>query len=190
MSTTTHSEAGHHTRYSQLTADRLGFWLFLLSESMLFLGLLVGRFYLQGTFRPDSLSQLLGLAITSILLVSSLTAYRAETAIAAGQSDTFLRNTLWTILLGLLFTAGVAYEWSQAFIHFPPSTPFGTVFFSMTGMHALHVLSGIFLLLILYRNGRLGKYDAANHWAPEAIVKYWHMVDVVWVFFYVALYLV
>ena len=84
----------------------------------------------------------------------------------------------------------MAYEWSQAFLHFPPSTVFGTVFFSMTGMHALHVLSGILLLLLLYRNGRRGKYSAADHWAPEAIVKYWHMVDVVWVFFYVALYLV
>ena len=190
MSADAHSQTGHHARYSQITIDRLGFWLFLLSESMLFLGLLVGRLYLQGTFRPESLSQVLGLAITSILLISSLTAFRAETAIAAGQQDAFLRNTLWTILLGLLFTAGVAYEWSQAFIHFPPSTAFGTVFFSMTGMHALHVVSGIFLLLILYRNGRMGKYDAVNHWAPEAIVKYWHMVDVVWVFFYVALYLV
>jgi len=185
-----HSEQSHHARYEQITIDRLGFWLFLLSESMLFAGLLASRFYLQGTYRPESLSQLLGLAITSILLVSSLTAYQAESAIAAGDQQTFLRNTLWTILLGVAFTAGVAYEWSQAFLHFPPSTVFGTVFFSMTGMHALHVLSGILLLLLLYRNGRLGKYSAANHWAPEAIVKYWHMVDVVWVFFYVALYLV
>lgn len=185
-----HTEQDHHARYDQITVDRLGFWLFLLSESMLFVGLLASRFYLQGTHRPESLSQLLGLAITSILLVSSLTAYQAEAAIAAGDQESFLRNTLWTILLGVAFTAGVAYEWSQAFLHFPPSTVFGTVFFSMTGMHALHVLSGIALLLLLYRNGRLGKYSATEHWAPEAIVKYWHMVDVVWVFFYVALYLV
>lgn len=181
---------GHHARYSQITIDRLGFWLFLLSESMLFLGLLASRFYLQGTYRPETLSQVLGLAITTVLLISSLTAYQAETAIAAGDQARFLRNTLATILLGLVFTGGVAYEWSQAIVHFPPSTAFGTVFFSMTGMHALHVISGIFLLLLLYRNGRLGKYSAADHWSPEAIVKYWHMVDVVWVFFYVALYLV
>ena len=190
MSATMHAEGRHEARYGRVMIDRIGFWLFLLSESMLFLGLLVSRFYLQGTYRPESLSQVLGLAITSVLLLSSLTAYRAETAIAAGALQPFLRNTLWTIVLGAVFMGGVAYEWSQAFIHFPPSTAFGTVFFSMTGMHALHVLSGIFLLLLLYRNGRLGKYSAGNHWAPEAIVKYWHMVDVVWVFFYVALYLV
>ncbi len=95
-----------------------------------------------------------------------------------------------TIVLGVVFVAGVAYEWVQAFQHFPPDTGFGTVFFSMTGMHALHVISGVLLLAVLYRNGRLGKYSAEDHWSPEAIVKYWHMVDVVWVFFYAAIYLV
>lgn len=179
-----------HARYSQITVDRIGFWLFLFSESMLFLGLLAGRFYLQGTFRPETLSQTLGLTITSVLLASSLTAYRAETAITHGEHDAFLNNTLLTLALGVLFMAGVGYEWSQALQHFPPSTSFGTVFFSMTGMHALHVLSGVFLLALLYYNGRRGKYSADNHWVPEAIVKYWHMVDVVWVFFYAALYLV
>lgn len=179
-----------HARYDQITVDRIGFWLFLFSESMLFLGLLAGRFYLQGTFRPETLSQTLGLVITSVLLVSSLTAYQAETAITHGEQDAFLNNTLLTLALGVLFMAGVGYEWSQALEHFPPSTPFGTVFFSMTGMHALHVLSGVFLLALLYYNGRRGKYSAKNHWAPEAIIKYWHMVDVVWVFFYAALYLV
>jgi cytochrome c oxidase subunit 3 len=187
------SVTGHdveHGRYRQVTIDRVGFWLFLFSESMLFVGLLASRFYLQGTNRPETLSQTLGLAITTILLLSSLTAYRAETAITHDDQDSFLGNTLYTIILGLIFTAGVAYEWSQAFLHFPPNTPFGTVFFSMTGMHALHVISGVVLLALLYWNGRRGKYGAHNHWAPEAIVKYWHMVDVVWVFFYVALYLV
>lgn len=192
MTTSVQQQEGHagHARYGQVTVDRIGFWLFLFSESMLFLGLLAGRFYLQGTARPETLSQTLGLAITMILLVSSLTAYRAETAIAHGEQEAFLNNTLLTLGLGVVFMAGVAFEWSQAFQHFPPSTPFGTVFFSMTGMHALHVLSGVFLLGLLYTNGRRGKYSASEHWAPEAIVKYWHMVDVVWVFFYAALYLV
>lgn len=189
MTSGVHEHEGQ-ARYDQVTVDRIGFWLFLLSESMLFVGLLASRFYLQGTFRPEALSQTLGLAITSVLLFSSLTAYRAETAIAHGDRDSFLNHTLLTLLLGILFLGGVAYEWSQAFLHFPPSTIFGTVFFSMTGMHALHVLSGILLLALLFYNGRRGKYSVDDHWAPEAIVKYWHMVDVVWVFFYAALYLV
>ncbi len=189
MSASTHEQAAHG-RYDQVTIDRTGFWLFLFSESMLFLGLLASRFYLQGTFRPEELSQTLGLAITMVLLVSSVTAYRAETAIAHGDQTAFLNNTLATIGLGVVFLGGVGYEWSQAFQHFPPNTGFGTVFFSLTGLHALHVLSGVVLLGLLYRNGRLGKYSAEDHWSPEAIVKYWHMVDVVWVFVYMALYLV
>ncbi|MBZ0294885.1 MAG: cytochrome c oxidase subunit 3 [Anaerolineae bacterium] len=184
---THHEESG---RYSRMLIDRTGLWLFLLSESMLFVGLLAGRFYLQGTNRPAELSQVLGLVITSILLLSSLTMYRAEVAITHGDRSAFLSNTLLTLVLGLVFVGGVAYEWSQAFMHFPPNTAFGTVFFSMTGMHALHVLSGLILLALLYWNGRRGRFGAEDHWTPEAVAKYWHMVDVVWVFFYAALYLV
>jgi cytochrome c oxidase subunit 3 len=184
------SEAAAPARYSRLAINRLGYWMFLLSESMLFLGLLATRFYLQGTFRPESLDQTLGLIITTILLLSSLTAYQAETAIIHADRSSFQRNILFTIVLGLVFVGGVAVEWSQAFLHFPPQTGFGTVFFSMTGMHALHVISGVALLALLYWQSKRGKYGPEDHWAPEAIVKYWHFVDVVWVFFYAALYLV
>lgn len=193
MSVAVHSADSEHVnriRYSRLAINRVGYWLFLLSESMLFLGLLAGRFYLQGTYRPEALSQVLGLVITSVLLLSSLTAYLSEVAIAHNDRAGYLRNTLLTIILGLVFIGGVAVEWSQAFVHFPPETGFGTVFFSMTGMHAFHVISGIFLLALMYWHGRRGKYSAEQHWPPEAVVKYWHFVDVVWVFFYVALYLV
>lgn len=186
----TRAHAAEHARYTRLEINRLGYWLFILSESMLFLGLLAGRFYLQGFHRPAELSQVLGLVITSVLLLSSLTAYQSEVAIIHNDRAGYLRNTLLTIILGLVFVGGVAFEWSQAFTHFPPSTGFGTVFFSMTGTHAFHVISGVFMLALMYRQARRGRYDAQNHWAPEAIVKYWHFVDVVWVFFYVALYLV
>jgi cytochrome c oxidase subunit 3 len=59
----------------------------------------------------------------------------------------------------------------------------------MTGMHAFHVLTGLIMLGLLYLNTRRGTIDA-GHWGPEAVVKYWHFVDVVWVFFYPALYLI
>jgi cytochrome c oxidase subunit 3 len=187
---TGHTTAAEHTRYSRLEINRLGYWMFILSESMLFLGLLAGRFYLQETYRPAELSQILGLIITSVLLLSSLTAYLSEVAIAHDDRAGYLRNTLFTIILGFVFVGGVAIEWTQAFVHFPPDTGFGTVFFSMTGMHAFHVISGIFLLALMYWQVKRGMYSAQNYFAPEAIVKYWHFVDVVWVFFYVALYLV
>jgi cytochrome c oxidase subunit 3 len=95
---------------------------------------------------------------------------------------------LATIALGLVFLVGVGFEWSIA--EFTPSDAFGTAFFSMTGMHATHVASGVLLLgLAYYLSGR-GRYSAENHWGISSIVMYWHFVDVVWVFFYPTLYLI
>lgn len=179
-----------HARYSRLSINRFGMWFFILTESMVFVALLAARFALQGTFRPDDLNQPIGLVITSLLLVSSLTAYRAEASIAGGDRAGLLRNTLATVVLGAVFLVGVAIEWSQALVHFPPTSGFGTVFFSMTGMHAFHVLTGIIALALLYGAGRRGAFSAETHWGVEAVIKYWHFVDVVWVFFYPALYLV
>lgn len=170
---------------------RFGLWLFLLSESMIFAALLTARFALQGTYRPAELNQALGLAITLILLTSSFTANRAEVALAHGKTAMFLRNLLATILLGTLFLIGVvAFEWPEAMHFAPPSSGYGTVFFTMTGMHAAHVFSGVLILSLVYRLGRRGVFGPGHMWGVEGAVKYWHFVDIVWVFFYPALYLV
>ena len=188
----THAAAIAHPKHDRLYINRLGLWLFFFSESMIFLILLITRFYLLGTYRPEELNQTLGLAITAILLVSSLTAYRAETAIAHGDRRGFLRNLLATIILGTTFLlAVVAVEWPEApHLGIVPQEGFGIAFFSMTGMHAFHVLTGVLLLLVVYLNGRRGAYSEKSYWGVEASVKYWHFVDVVWVFFYPALYLI
>ena len=60
----------------------------------------------------------------------------------------------------------------------------------MTGMHAFHVLTGVIFLLIVFNNARKGLYSEEKHWAVEASTVYWHFVDVVWIFFYPALYLI
>jgi cytochrome c oxidase subunit 3 len=167
--------------------NQLGLWLFFLSESFLFAALFTSRFYLAGTSRPH-VDQALGLAITSILLLSSLTAYMSETAIARGDRGRFLGYVLATMFLGVVFAGGVALEWSQA--EFERASPYGTAFFSMTGLHATHVISGVIMLAMVYYLGVRGHFTARSHWGVEAVVKYWHFVDVVWVFFYPALYLV
>ena len=167
--------------------NQAGLWLFFASETFLFSALLTARFVIAGTDRPEELDQVLGLGITSILLLSSLTAYRSETAIARGDRPAFLRNLLATIALGLLFVGGVGLEWTTA--EFELSDPFGTAFFSMTGVHAAHVVSGIVMLTMVYWLGLRGHFSAERHWGVEATIKYWHFVDVVWVFFYPALYL-
>ncbi|HVP05563.1 MAG TPA: cytochrome c oxidase subunit 3 [Dehalococcoidia bacterium] len=176
----------HATRRASI--NQLGLWLFFLSESFLFCGLASSRFYLAGATTPSDVNQVLGLAITSILLLSSFTAYNAEAAIARGDRATFLRFIRWTILLGLVFVGGVAIEWSTA--EFGPKDPYGTAFFTMTGIHASHVISGIGMLGLVYYLGKRGHFSAESHWGVEGVIKYWHFVDVVWVFFYPVLYLI
>ncbi|MBI2287915.1 MAG: heme-copper oxidase subunit III, partial [Chloroflexi bacterium] len=163
---------------NRLTIKRLGLWLFILSESFLFLALLVVRFYLQGVQRPTELNQPLGFVISGILLLSSLTAYRGESAIAYGDEKLFRRNILFTLGLGILFLVGVGIEWAEGFRFFPPASGFGTVFFTLTGFHAFHVVTGLLALTVALLPGQRARLQEGNSWGVEAVVKYWHFVDV------------
>ena len=91
-----------------------------------------------------------------------------------------------------LFVIGVvAVEWPRAAaegISASDST-YGAAFFMMTGMHAFHVLTGLFFLFVVWNNGRKGLYDKKKY-PVEAAAVYWHFVDLVWIFFYPALYLI
>lgn len=171
----------------QLRSNRLGLWLFFTSEAFIFGGLLVSRFALWGNTRPD-LSQILGLTVTSILLVSSFAMNRAEMAIAHDDRKNFMWFLMITALLGIAFLVGViGFEWRG---HIQPGDgAYGAVLFGMTGMHALHVLSGVIFILIVWFNGLKGNYSAERHWGVEACAIWWHYVDLVWVFFYPAIYL-
>jgi cytochrome c oxidase subunit 3 len=171
-----------HTR-----TNRVGLWLFFISESFMFAGLLASRFYLWGNTRPQ-LDQTLGLILTSVLLLSSFFMNRAESAIAHDDRRAFLTSLLITVGLGTLFLLGVVvFEWGG---HISPwDGVFGAVLFSMTGLHALHVLSGIILILLIWNLGRKGNFSTERYWGVEATAIYWHFVDVIWVFYYPALYL-
>ena len=172
---------------TQVKANRMGLWLFFVSEAFMFGGLLASRFYLWGNTRPD-LDQTLGLVVTAILLLSSFFMNRAETAIGHDDRETFLNSMLITAGLGIAFLVGVVFfEWGG---HIQPwDGIYGAVLFGMTGLHALHVFSGVILILIVWNLGRNGHFDAERHWGVEATAIYWHFVDIVWVFYYPALYL-
>ena len=185
----------------QLQSNRIGLWMFLFSEIFLFGALLVARFYLWGDTRPD-LSQEVGLFATIVLLVSSWLVYRGQTAMEFGDRAKFKSNFFWAAVLGTLFLIGVVvFEWNifgleaeifgiELFGHLKISDGVESgIFFAMTGWHALHVLSGIFLLLVIWNKGRHGEFTPERSWGVEAAGLYWHFVDVVWVFFYPALYL-
>lgn len=198
-----HSQDHHEVPYAlALRANRLGLWLFCFSEIFLFGGLFISRFALWGNVRPE-LSQIVGLITTSVLLISSYFMVRAETAIAYNDRPKLLNSLLVTALLGTIFLLGVVVlEWNifgqeltlfgvEWFGHLKPMDgAFGAIFFGMTGLHAIHVLSGIVFILIVWNNGRNGHYSAEQHWGVEACAVYWHYVDLVWVFFYPALYLI
>ena len=177
-----------HVAHNRPAMNTVGLWFFFFSETFLFAALLAARFYLAGTDRPEELDQQLGLAITSILLLSSATAYTAEVAISRGYRGWCAIFVLLTIVLGVIFFGGVVVEWSTA--EFSRNEPYGTAFFAMTGLHASHVASGVVILGLLLLHLARGRFSAEHHWGVEATIKYWHFVDVVWVFFYPALYLV
>ena len=189
-------EGGHDSYEYKSGTNRLGLWLFLVSDTFVFGGLMVMRINLLGLTHPD-LSQFLGLGVTSVLLISSFFMNRGETMIKNGDRKGFLNNTLITFILGLGFLIGVVFvEWRLAaheglIASFgdPAKGPVGAVFYMMTGMHAFHVLTGLIFLAIVWNNGRKGLYDE-KHYPVEAAAVYWHFVDVVWIFFYPALYLI
>ena len=178
--------AGGHTK--RVRINRLGLWLFIFSDALVFALLGAARFYLNGTHTDEHIDQTLGLGITVLLLISSISAYTAETAFTHGNRTLGQRMLLVTIALGLVFMIGVGFEWTIA--EFTPSEGYGTAFFSMTGMHALHVGTGVLFLAMLYAQAARGRFSADDHWPVAAVVIYWHFVDVVWVFFYPILYLV
>jgi cytochrome c oxidase subunit III len=182
-------EASHHDYATRIATNRLGLWLFIVSDAFVFGGLLVSRFYLLGNHRPH-LEQFLGLIVTTVLLTSSFFMNRAEVQISQGNRKGFATSIIVTIALGLVFLIGVlGFEWRLA--PFGPGDGVeGAVFYMMTGMHAFHVLTGVIFLAIVLRNGLRGKYSAERHWGVEAAANYWHFVDLVWILFYPALYLI
>ena len=177
-------------RFNSLTINRLGLWLFLVSDASFFLALLSSRFFVVGTTTPEDVDQFLGLGLTVLLLLSSLTAYRAEASAERGDLSGVKQMLLATIVMGIVFVLGVGYEWHEAFKHFPPSTGFGTVLFTLTGVHVTHVVTGVLVLVLVYL--RVNRTDSAidNRWGVEGAVKWWHFVDVAWVFIYPTLYLI
>jgi cytochrome c oxidase subunit 3 len=181
-----------HDSYEYKTGtNRLGLWLFLISDAFVFAGLMVMRINLLGLTRPH-LNQTLGLVVTVVLLVSSFFMNRGETLMKSGNRKGFLTNTVITFVLGLGFLFGVVFvEWPLAAREglTPSSGAAGAAFYMMTGMHAFHVLTGLIFLTIVWINGRRGLYDEKNY-PVEAAAVYWHFVDVVWIFFYPALYLI
>jgi cytochrome c oxidase subunit 3/cytochrome o ubiquinol oxidase subunit 3 len=194
-----HGPEGHdpHATTTGLTNAKVGMWLFLGSECLLFGGL-ISTYMLYRNRHSENLGpdQLWDIPFTSassfILLMSSLTMVLAVSA-ATRRED---RNTrLWltvTALLGSLFVAGQVYEFTTFYregLGFTTSL-FSSSFYTLTGFHGVHVSLGIIMLLSLV--GMLSKDKVRGDKAEtvEMIGLYWHFVDIVWIIIFTLVYLI
>ncbi|WP_298337351.1 cytochrome c oxidase subunit 3 [uncultured Erythrobacter sp.] len=146
----------------------------------------------KGTFIPQGMEVLdpfsLPLLNTLILLCSGTTVTWAHHALIHGDREG-LKQGLWaTIALGVLFSGIQAYEYGIAPFTFGGNT-YSSAFYMATGFHGFHVLIGtIFLAVCLYR-AYIGHFTPRQHFGFEAAAWYWHFVDVVWLFLFIAVYI-
>jgi cytochrome c oxidase subunit 3 len=144
----------------------------------------------EAEFEPFQLSEhlLLPAALTTILVISSVTMQLAVWGIRRGDRTAFLRNTAVTLLLGVIFLGGQVYDYTQLGFGIT-DTAFGSTFYTLTGFHGAHVLGGAIMLSVVLYRGLAGQFSARHHDAVEATSLYWHFVDVVWIALFSTLYL-
>ncbi len=177
---------------------KLGIWLFLASEVMLFGGLF-SAYALVRTAAPawpagwTVLSVPLGAANTLVLIASSVTMVLAWVALQRRDLTEYWLFMSLTVLLGIVFVIVKAFEYADKFEHGlrPASSMFLAVYFTLTGVHALHVASGVLVNSYLLATGAAMWARAPDQLTNrvEAAGLFWHFVDIVWIFLFPLLYL-
>lgn len=198
--------------YQQYTADILGMWLFLATEILFFGALFIGFFVYRNLYAEpfaaasQRLTLWLGTFNTAILLTSSLTMALADGAAQARRRKRLIVLLGATALLGIGFLVVKGFEYSQeihqglgSFVgqgfrfegpHPKHAELFFNFYFAMTGLHALHLIVGIGVLLTMMVIAAYDKIDFRLRIRIEITGLYWHFVDVVWVFVFPVLYLI
>jgi cytochrome c oxidase subunit III len=204
------AHAGDHTPVVSLHL-RYGMILFIASEVMFFVGWFWAWFDFSlfpvamevqdgaavmtdaatATFPPKGLEVIDPFAFpllnTLILLCSGTTVTWAHHALIHGDREG-LKKGLWaTIILGLIFSAIQAYEYAHAPFPFA-GLNYSSAFFMATGFHGFHVLVGTIFLIVCLVRAYKGHFTPRQHFGFEAAAWYWHFVDVVWLFLFVAVY--
>jgi heme/copper-type cytochrome/quinol oxidase subunit 3 len=181
-----------------LTNPKLGIWLFLASEVMLFASLFASYVLLRvgAESWPDQsavLSVPLALLNTVVLISSSVTMVLAWVAAKAGSLGRFRLYMGLTLLGGALFLIVKAFEYGDKFSHelLPSTNNFLGLYFTMTGLHAFHVIAGMVVNAFFWGPGvRMWHTDRARFVNRIEIAGiYWHFVDLVWIFLFPVLYL-
>jgi heme/copper-type cytochrome/quinol oxidase subunit 3 len=175
-------------------------WLFIIADAATFGAILFGYGYLRvGSLnwtRPFAFSPSIvnALVMTVVLLTSSLTMLVAVSAAQKGKKSDAVRWLGATILLGVVFAALHLREWASLLgegwsLSANPmggSTLVGATFFGITGLHLLHVISGVIAIGVITIGFNRGRWDASY---VETTGLYWHFVDLVWMFVFPLVYL-
>ena len=184
---------------------KLGMWLFLFTELLLFGGLFLlyavylKRYPHEFSAGGKELNWVLGSANTAILLTSSLCAAMAVTAVQRDELRRSMGLIGGTILCAAAFLVIKYFEWSAKIGHgiYPGSehlrggeSVFFSLYFMTTGIHGLHVLIGGALLTMIGVKVRSGSVTAGNFILLENGALYWHLVDLIWIFIFPLYYLI
>ncbi len=195
----------------QHEAAQLGMWVFLITEIMFFGGLFAAYTVYRSSYHQAfgaasrHLDITLGTFNTVVLIGSSLTMALAVHAAQRGRRRAIIGFLIATILLGAVFLGVKAFEYTHKFhehlvpghgFQFPdaalarPAELYFGLYFAMTGMHALHMIIGIGILLVMIRLAARGRFSAEHYSPIEVTGLYWHFVDIVWIFLFPLLYLI
>jgi len=208
-----HPKLQHHfdDMAQQIEASTLGMWVFLVTEIMFFGGLftayLVYRHANPEGFAEAShhLNVLWGTVNTLVLIISSLTmALAVRSAQISAPPKTQVTLIGATMLLGLAFLGIKAIEYSDKFKHHLVPGPnfhwegkhpaaaeiFYSLYFCMTGLHALHMIIGLGIMTVIGAMAWRRHFDGDYYTPVEVAGLYWHFVDIVWIFLFPLLYLI
>jgi cytochrome c oxidase subunit 3 len=190
------------------TGVKIGMWIFLYSEVLLFGGLFVLYAVYFHAFPEDfalggkELNRIFGTANTLVLLISSFTVAASITAIQQRRKGLAIGLLVFSLLCGLTFLINKYFEWGAKFHHdlYPnsdrllDSDPGVNIFFGLyytiTGLHGLHVIIGMVLLTISLVLVARNKISAERYAMLENSGLYWHLVDLIWIFVFPLFYLV
>jgi cytochrome c oxidase subunit 3 len=192
------AHADHHGppeahRSSRVESPTLGMLLFIISEVMIFGAFFTAYFFIRvvtkdpwpahGTTLPEAVAGV----NTAILVSSSLTIHWALVSVRKGNRFGLKAGMVATFLLGASFLAIQVNE----YIHIgfaPQDSAQGTIFYSLTGLHGVHVAIGLCALLIVTIRSFRGHYSAEHHQGMEVPGIYWHFVDAMWIIVYCTVY--
>ncbi len=202
----------HHfeTIEKQDSAVRLGMWLFLATEVLLFAGLFLGytvyRHFYHEAFHEASrhLDLWAGATNTVVLITSSLTVALAYWAIKQDKQKLCAGLLIFTIVCACVFLVIKAIEYHHKFeegalpgawYHFaevtaPGANLYYTIYFLSTGLHAIHVIVGMSILIWVLARVLKGHFSSSYFVPVELGGLYWHLVDLVWIFLFPLLYLI